>query len=69
MFRDCIDPAIYSKSWATMDTASELGVRVTSFRAIVHFKQFFLIDCGIALKKAPLTPGSNAVSFVADESE
>ena len=32
--RDCIAPAIYSDSWAAMDTASEFGVRGTSFRAI-----------------------------------
>ena len=34
MYRDCIAPAIYSDSWSTMDTASEPGVRGTSFRAI-----------------------------------
>ena len=33
MYRDCILPAIYSDSQATMDTASEPGVRGTSFRA------------------------------------
>ena len=34
MYRVCISPSIYSDSWATMDTASETGVRGTSFRAI-----------------------------------
>ena len=34
MYRDCIASAIYPDSWATMDTASEPGVRETSFRAI-----------------------------------
>ena len=29
MFRDCIALAVYSDSWATMDTASESGVRRT----------------------------------------
>ena len=33
MYRDCITLAIYSDSWATMDTISEPGIRGTSFRA------------------------------------
>ena len=34
MHRDCIAFAIYSDSWATMDTASGPGVRGTFFKAI-----------------------------------
>ena len=30
---------------------------------------FFIIDCGIALKEVPLTPGPEAVSIEAHESE
>ena len=33
----CALPAIYSDSWATMDTVSEPGVEGTSFRAISQF--------------------------------
>ena len=36
MYRDCIAPAIYSDSWATIDTDSEPGVRWTSFRVILQ---------------------------------
>ena len=36
MYRDCITPAIYSDSWATMDTVSEPGVRETSIRTILQ---------------------------------
>ena len=34
MYKHCIALAIYSDSWATMDTASRPGVRGTSFRVI-----------------------------------
>ena len=50
MYRDCIVPAIYSGSWATIDTASESGVRGTSFRAISQYIKIIIVPFNVNIK-------------------